>query len=127
MKPLSIADLFCGAGGSSTGAIEAAEALGYAPKLTAINHWDRAIETHTANHPDHRHLCTGVDDINPRTLFAEDELDVLLASPECTHFSVARGGRPVNEQSRATAMCVIRWAECLRPPVIIVENVPEFR
>lgn len=92
-----------------------------------MNHWDRAIETHQANHPGARHLCTGVDNINPRDLYAEDELDVLIASPECTHHSTARGGRPVNEQSRATAMCVIRWAETMRPPIIMIENVPEFR
>lgn len=127
MRALHIADLFCGAGGSSTGAIEAAQVLGYRPELTAVNHWDRAIETHQANHPDSRHLCTGVDNINPRDLFAENELDVLIASPECTHHSTARGGRPVNEQSRATAMCVIRWAETMRPPIIMIENVPEFR
>lgn len=124
---LSIADLFCGAGGSSTGAVEAAQILGLHPSLTVVNHWDRAIDTHKLNHPSARHFCTGVDNINPREIFAEDELDVLLASPECTHFSTARGGRPVNEQSRATAMCVIRWAEALRPPIMIIENVPEFR
>lgn len=127
MKTLQIADLFCGAGGSSTGACEAAAILGFLPKLTVVNHWDRAIETHKANHPTARHYCTGVDNINPRELYTDGKLDVLVASPECTHFSTARGGRPVNEQSRATAMCVIRWAEALRPPVIIIENVPEFR
>lgn len=127
MRTLEIADLFCGAGGSSTGALEAGACLGYDPRLTAVNHWNRATETLLANHPEARVLCTGVDNINPRDLYTPDQLDVLLASPECTHFSVARGGRPVNEQSRATAMCVIRWAETLRPPVIIVENVPEFR
>jgi DNA (cytosine-5)-methyltransferase 1 len=127
VRAVRIADLFCGAGGSSTGAMEAAQILGYRPELTAVNHWDRAIETHQANHPEARHLCTGVDNINPRDLYAEDELDVLIASPECTHFSTARGGRPVNEQSRATAMCVIRWAETMRPPIIMIENVPEFR
>jgi DNA (cytosine-5)-methyltransferase 1 len=127
VRAVRIADLFCGAGGSSTGAMEAAQILGYRPELTAVNHWDRAIETHQANHPGARHLCTGVDNINPRDLYAEDELDVLIASPECTHFSTARGGRPVNEQSRATAMCVIRWAETMRPPIIMIENVPEFR
>lgn len=127
MKSLNIADLFCGAGGSSAGAIEAAKLLGYQPQLTAINHWNRATETMLANHPEARVLCTGVDNINPRDLYGEDELHVLTASPECTHFSNARGGRPVNEQSRATAMCIIRWAETMRPPVIMIENVAEFR
>jgi DNA (cytosine-5)-methyltransferase 1 len=125
-KTLTIADLFCGAGGTSSGAVAAAEALGYEVKLTAINHWDVAIATHQANHPEARHLCTSIDDLNPRNLFAEGELDILWASPECTHHSIARGGRPINDQSRATAWCVTRWAEALRPSVIMVENVPEF-
>lgn len=122
-----IADLFCGAGGTSTGAMEAVSAMGRKPLVTAINHWTRAIETHTANHPDARHLCTGLDSVNPRDLYEEGRLDLLWASPECTHHSIARGGRPVSDQSRATAWCVVRWAEALRPPVILVENVPEFQ
>lgn len=121
-----IADLFCGAGGTSAGAIEAVQYLGRNPEVTAVNHWPVAIATHTANHPGSRHLCTGVDSVNPRELFGEGELDLLWASPECTHHSVARGGRPINDQSRATAWCVVRWAEALRPPVILIENVPEF-
>jgi DNA (cytosine-5)-methyltransferase 1 len=126
MRTINIADLFCGAGGTSQGAVEAIRALGYSTRLTAINHWDVAIATHTVNHPEARHLCTSLDDVNPRSLFNEGELDVLWASPECTHHSVARGGKPINDQSRATAWCVVRWAEALRPGVIMVENVPEF-
>ena len=123
----NIADLFCGAGGTSAGALEAAEFLGRKPRLTAVNHWPVAIATHETNHPAARSLCTGVDAVNPRDLFGEDELDLLWASPECTHHSVARGGKPINDQSRATAWCVVRWAEALRPPIILVENVPEFQ
>jgi DNA (cytosine-5)-methyltransferase 1 len=126
VKPFQVSDLFCGAGGTSSGALEALKALGYAPKLTAVNHWPVAIATHEANHPDARTLCTGLDSVNPRDLFAEGELDLLWASPECTHHSIARGGKPINDQSRATAWCVVRWAEALRPNVILVENVPEF-
>ena len=126
MKHFHIADLFCGAGGTSTGAIEAINALGYSPKLTAVNHWDVAIKTHTANHPGARHFCASIDDLNPRSLFADGELDLLWASPECTHHSTARGGKPIKDQSRATAHCVTRWAEALRPNTILVENVPEF-
>lgn len=121
-----MADLFCGAGGTSTGAVNAAHELGYRTELTAINHNLVAVATHTENHPTARHLCTGVDSINPRDLYRPGELDLLWASPECTHHSVARGGKPINEQSRATAHCVTRWAEALMPPVILVENVPEF-
>jgi len=125
-RPLRIADLFCGAGGTSAGACEAAIECGYVPELTAINHWEIAIATHALNHPGARHLCTGVDSVNPRDLYAPGELSLLWASPECTHHSVARGGKPIHEQSRATAWCVVRWADALLPPVILIENVPEF-
>jgi len=127
LHPLNIADLFCGAGGTSTGALEAARSLGYSPRLTAVNHWPRAVETHTLNHPDARHFCASLDSLNPRELFQEGELDILWASPECTHHSRARGGKPMHDQSRATAWCVVRWAEALRPDVVMVENVPEFQ
>lgn len=127
MKPFHIADLFCGAGGTSSGAIEAATHLGYTPHLTAINHWPVAIETHLANHPHARTLCTGIDAVDPRQLYRDTQLDLLWASPECTHHSIARGGKPIQDQSRATAWCVIRWAEAIRPPHILVENVPEFQ
>lgn len=127
MKPLVLADLFCGAGGTSEGAVEAARASGFEPRLTAINHWPVAVATHTANHPDARHFCASLDALNPRDLFKEGELDLLWASPECTHHSQARGGKPINDQSRATAWCVTRWAEALRPTWILVENVPEFQ
>jgi DNA (cytosine-5)-methyltransferase 1 len=123
---LRCADLFCGAGGTSTGLVEAAQDLSVRMDLTAVNHWPIAIDTHTANHPAARHLCARVDDINPRSLYKENQLDILWASPECTHHSIARGGKPINDQSRATAWCVTRWAEALRPKVILVENVKEF-
>lgn len=126
MTTINIADLFCGAGGTSTGACEAIHALGHQSRLTAINHWDRAIATHTANHPGARHLCVSLDNVNPRDLFREGELDILWGSPECTHHSVARGGKPISDQSRATAWCMVRWAEAARPGIILVENVPEF-
>lgn len=126
MKSLTMADLFCGAGGTSEGAIQAASALGYKVSLTAVNHWPVAVATHTANHPDARHLCASLDSLNPRDLFKQGGLDMLWASPECTHHSRARGGKPIHDQSRATAWCVVRWAEALLPPFIAIENVPEF-
>jgi DNA (cytosine-5)-methyltransferase 1 len=119
-------DLFCGAGGTSTGLLEACRDLGTAVELTAINHWPTAVATHSANHPDAKHLCASVDDVNPRSLYKEGELDLLWASPECMSHSNARGGKPINDQSRATAHCITRWADALRPPVILVENVAEF-
>lgn len=126
MKSFEIADLFCGAGGTSEGAEQALRSLGFSPRLTAVNHWDIAVATHTANHPDARHFCASVDSLNPRDIFNGRTLNLLWASPECTHHSIARGGAPVNDQSRATAWCVVRWAEALRPNIVLVENVPEF-
>lgn len=123
---IDVTDLFCGAGGTSTGLIEAGEEQGLKVRLTAVNHWKTAVATHKLNHPTARHLCASVDNLNPTDYYEEDKLDILWASPECTHHSIARGGKPMNDQSRATAMCVIRWAEKLRPKVILVENVKEF-
>lgn len=125
-KVIQIADLFCGAGGTSTGALEAVRACGLEPRLTAVNHWPTAVATHSSNHPEARHVCAAVDSINPRHLFPNGGLDILWASPECTHHSRARGGRPMSDQSRASAHCVTRWAEALCPEVILVENVKEF-
>lgn len=126
MKTLRMADLFCGAGGTSSGALEVAKALGHSVDLVAINHWPVAVATHLANHPEARHLCTGIDEVDPRKV-CPGGLDYLWASPECTHHSRARGGKPMSDQSRATAYCVPRWAEALRPHTIFVENVPEFQ
>lgn len=119
-------DLFCGAGGTSTGLLRAASAAGYGVDLLAINHWELAIATHASNHPGARHLCESLDVVDPRKVCVAGGLDVLVASPECTHHSVARGGRPVCDQSRASAWHVVRWAEALRPRWILVENVKEF-
>ena len=127
MKSFPFADLFCGAGGTSTGACEAIEALGLRPELTACNHWPVAVATHAENHPTARHLCASLDTLNPRELFEPGELKLLWASPECTNHSRARRGKHINEQSRATAWCVTRWADALLPDTILVENVPEFR
>lgn len=126
MKTIKAADLFCGAGGSSTGLKRVADALGVALDLTAVNHWPLAVETHAANHPEARHVCESLDSIDPRKVTG-GSLDLLWASPECTHHSAARGGKPINDQSRSTAWCVARWAEALRPRWVIVENVPEFQ
>ncbi len=125
-RVFQIADLFCGAGGTSTGALVALRRLGFRAELTAVNHWPVAVATHEANHPASRHVCAAVDSINPRHLFPSGTLDLLWASPECTHHSRARGGKPMSDQSRASGHCVTRWAETLRPSVILVENVKEF-
>lgn len=125
-KIITAADLFCGAGGTSTGLELACQALGYKLNLLAINHWDTAIETHTSNHPAAEHLCMNVDQVDPKKAVPSGKLDLLIASPECTHHSIARGGKPINDQSRASAWLVLRWAEALDIKNILIENVPEF-
>jgi DNA (cytosine-5)-methyltransferase 1 len=126
-KTFDAVDLFCGAGGTSTGLIQAAKASGKKINLTAINHWDRAIETHKRNHPEVNHLCENIDNVNPRTLFPSGRIKLLVASPECTHHSNARGGTPCSDQSRATAWRIVDWATALYIDNILIENVPEFQ
>lgn len=123
---ISAADLFCGAGGSSTGFVRAAEARSLRVDLLAVNHWQTAIDTHTANHPWARHACADLTTLDPNKAIPGGHLDVLLASPECTHHSNARGGKPCSDQSRASAWHVLHWAERLRVDNIVVENVREF-
>lgn len=121
------ADLFCGAGGTSAGLLLAAEELGLSVNLLAINHWPIAIETHSANHKAAVRLCESLDNVNPRKAIPSGRLHLLTASPECTHHSIARGGKPMNDQSRASAWHVLRWAEALRIDNILIENVKEFQ
>lgn len=125
-QSVSIVDLFCGGGGTSTGAVRAAERRGLKVELCAVNHWEVAIETHSRNHPWANHLCKALDRVRPRDA-VRGQVDLLLASPECTHHSVARGGMPIHDQSRMSAWEVIRWASELLPRRIIVENVKEFQ
>lgn len=119
-------DLFCGSGGTSTGLAQACERLGYRTELTAVNHWNVAIETHSANHPWARHECARIDQLDPKLVAPKGRIDLLVASPECTHFSRARGSAPKNDQSRASGWDVLRWVERLCPRDVILENVAEW-
>jgi DNA (cytosine-5)-methyltransferase 1 len=119
-------DLFCGAGGTSTGLLQAAANLGQRLSLLAVNHWNTAIDSHTRNHPHVRHLCESLDSVDPRKTIP-GRLHILVASPECTHHSNARGGVPRSDQSRSSAWHVVRWAEAKQPDCILVENVREFQ
>jgi hypothetical protein len=88
---LTLTDLFCGAGGSSTGAI----AVPGIEVRIASNHWDLAVETHNTNHPGADHLCADLSAVDPRRF---PRTDILWASPECTNHSVARGKRREDAQ-----------------------------
>ena len=76
------ADLFCGAGGSSTGLVRAAESRGLKIELLAVNHWPLAVQTHTNNHPWARHLCADLSSVDPSKVIPGGALDLLIASPE---------------------------------------------
>lgn len=125
-KIIHAADLFCGAGGTTTGLHIAAEAMGLNLRLTAVNHWERAIETHAHNHPWAHHFCTGLDALKPSKAVPGRKLDMLIASPECTHHSVARGGKPCDDQSRSSAWHILHWCQELYVRNVLIENVPEF-
>lgn len=127
MKKINIIDMFCGGGGESTGLISAAHEYDFDVNISAINHWQRAIETHAANYPFAEHIRESVEKIDPEKLKAADDTDLLWASPGCQHFSVARGGKPRNEQLRAPAWEVLRFIETIHPKRVIIENVPEFQ
>lgn len=117
-----IVDNFAGGGGASTG-IE--WALGRSPDI-AINHSPEALACHEANHPDTRHYCESVWDIDPVEVCGGRPVGLAWFSPDCTHFSRAKGGKPVSKRVRGLAWIVTRWARAVRPRIIILENVEEF-
>jgi DNA (cytosine-5)-methyltransferase 1 len=126
LKKALVADLFCGAGGSSSGAKKALEARGYEMQLVAMNHWQPAITTHSRNFPTARHYIADVNKARPHEIVPEGYLDLLMASPTCMFFSRARGGKPVHDQGRMDAWAVVNWISELRVKRLLVENVPEF-
>jgi len=119
-----IVDSFAGGGGASTG-IEAA--LGGRPIEVAINHSPAAIAMHRANHPRTLHYCESVFDVDPATVADGRPVELLWASPDCTHFSRAKGTQPLKNEIRGLAWVVVDWARAVRPAVIMLENVEEFR
>jgi DNA (cytosine-5)-methyltransferase 1 len=121
-------DLFAGAGGSGSGVLEAYARLGRLPRGTFVNHWDRAIEIHELNHPGHTHYTEDLFLLDPEVVFpTASNVSLLWASPSCTSFSLARGGRPVTTQSRSHADTVLEWLRHLRPEILLVENVSGFK
>lgn len=125
-RKIYAADLFCGAGGFSTGLLQAADSLGLEVDLLAINHWPVAVSTHSTNHPTVRHLCESIETVKPREVVPGGKLHLLMASPQCTHFSTARGGRPMSDQQRASSWRIMDWLDELDVENVIIENVPEY-
>jgi DNA (cytosine-5)-methyltransferase 1 len=118
-----VVDNFAGGGGASTG-IEAA--LGR-PVDIAINHSPEAIAVHAANHPETKHYCENIWEVDPREAAAGRPVGLAWFSPDCTHFSRAKGTTPLKNEVRALAWVVIRWARAVHPRVILLENVEEFQ
>ncbi|MCJ8008924.1 DNA cytosine methyltransferase [Lederbergia wuyishanensis] len=118
-----IVDNFAGGGGASTG-IEMATGLNVD---IAINHDPAAIAMHKANHPDTEHYLESVWDVDPREVVKGRKVGLCWFSPDCTHFSKAKGGKPKKKEIRGLAWVAVRWAATVRPRVIILENVEEFK
>lgn len=118
-----IVDNFAGGGGASTG-IELATGR---PVTIAINHDPDAIRMHKTNHPYTHHLCESVWTVDPVKECAGRPVGLAWFSPDCKHFSRAKGAKPVNKNIRGLAWIVLRWAGTVKPRIIIVENVPEFK
>lgn len=118
-----IVDNFAGGGGASTG-IELA--LGR-PVDIAINHDPAAIAMHRANHPFTEHYCESVWDVDPVKVCRGRKVALMWLSPDCKHFSKAKGGKPVEKHIRGLAWIAVRWAALVKPRVIVLENVEEFK
>lgn len=118
-----IVDNFAGGGGTSTG-IEMA--IGRSVDI-AINHDPDAIAMHRANHPNTKHYIENVWNIDPIEACKGKPVGLAWFSPDCTHFSRAKGGKPVDKNIRGLAWVTVRWALLVRPRVIMLENVPEIR
>lgn len=117
-----VIDNFAGGGGASTG-IE----LGLGrPVDIAVNHDPEAVAMHDINHPHTRHFCESVWEVDPRVLVDGRPVDLCWFSPDCKHFSKAKGGAPVKKEIRGLAWVAIRYAATAKPKVIMLENVEEF-
>ena len=122
MRELFI-DNFAGGGGASTGI---SQAIGHSVDI-AINHDPSAIAMHHANHPNTKHYCESVWDVDPVEATGSQPVALCWLSPDCKHFSKAKGGKPREKKIRGLAWVAIRWAHKVHPRVIILENVEEFK
>lgn len=118
-----IVDNFAGGGGASTG-IELA--TGYSVDI-AINHDPEAIKMHRANHPNTKHYCENVWAVDPVKACNGHPVGLAWFSPDCKHFSKAKGGKPKDKNIRGLAWVALRWAGLVKPRVIMLENVEEFK
>ena len=118
-----VVDNFAGGGGASTG-IELA--TGYSVDI-AINHDPEAIKMHKANHPYTKHYCEDVWQVDPVAACKGHPVGLAWFSPDCKHFSKAKGGKPKDKFIRGLAWVACRWAGLVRPRVIMLENVEEFK
>lgn len=118
-----IVDNFAGGGGASTG-IEMA--IGRSVDI-AINHDENAVAMHRTNHPDTLHYCESVFDVSPAAATSGKPVGLAWFSPDCRHFSKAKGAKPVEKAIRGLAWIVIRWAMDVGPRVMMLENVEEFK
>jgi len=118
-----IVDNFAGGGGASTG-IELATGVSVD---VAINHDPAAVAMHRANHPETEHYCDDVWEVDPRDVAAGRPVGLVWLSPDCKHFSKAKGGKPVEKKIRGLAWVALRWAATVKPRVIMLENVEEFK
>lgn len=118
-----IIDNFAGGGGTSTG-LE--RAFGR-PVDIAINHDPEALAMHAINHPHTRHLCESVWDVDPIKVTNNQPVGLVWLSPDCKHFSKAKGGKPVEKKIRGLAWVTLRWAAKCKPRIIMLENVEEFK
>jgi DNA (cytosine-5)-methyltransferase 1 len=118
-----IIDNFAGGGGTSTG-LEAAFGR---PVDIAINHDPEALAMHAMNHPYTKHLCESVWDVDPIKVTKNQPVALVWLSPDCKHFSKAKGGAPVEKRIRGLAWVALRWAAKCKPRVIMLENVEEFK
>jgi DNA (cytosine-5)-methyltransferase 1 len=116
-------DLFCGGGGSSWGARDAGVEI-----VGAVDAWDIAVKTYGDNFPTAKVVCTRLHDGGrPRPLPNVDRVDMVIASPECTHHSIARGAKPLDEESRRSGWFVLPYIRAMEPRWIVLENVPRMR
>ncbi|HIH9503113.1 DNA cytosine methyltransferase [Klebsiella quasipneumoniae] len=118
-----IVDNFAGGGGASTG-IELA--IGRSVDI-AINHDPNAVAMHTTNHPDTLHYCESVYEVRPKVATAGRPVALAWFSPDCRHFSKAKGAKPVEKAIRGLAWVVLRWGLDVKPRVMKLENVEEFK